>query len=107
MTQLFNRLAATTAFIAMLGMPIEALAVENTRTTTTTTVTTHRPVVQRRVVVRRRHPVRKTIKRVGIGAAGGAVAGALIGGGPGAAIGAVAGGGAGAIYDHHEKSIGK
>jgi hypothetical protein len=54
-----------------------------------------------------RHPVRKTIKRVGIGAAGGAAAGALIGGGPGAAIGAVAGGGAGAIYDHHEKKIGK
>jgi uncharacterized membrane protein len=54
-----------------------------------------------------RHPVRKTVKRVGIGAAGGAAAGALIGGGPGAAIGAVAGGATGAIYDHHEKKIGK
>ncbi len=54
----------------------------------------------------RRHPVRKTIKRVGIGAAGGAAVGALVGGGPGAAIGAVAGGGAGAIYDHHEKRKG-
>lgn len=54
-----------------------------------------------------RHAVRKTIKRVGLGAAGGAAIGALAGGGPGAAIGAVAGGAAGAIYDHHEKKEGK
>jgi outer membrane lipoprotein SlyB len=64
-----------------------------------TTVVTHRR--------HRRHPVRKTVKRVGIGAAGGAAVGALAGGGKGAAIGAVAGGGAGAIYDHHEKKQGK
>ncbi|MDP9169235.1 MAG: hypothetical protein M3N54_01345 [Acidobacteriota bacterium] len=56
---------------------------------------------------RERHPVRKTIKRVGLGAAGGALVGGLAGGGTGAAIGAFAGGGAGAIYDHHEKKIGK
>ncbi len=56
---------------------------------------------------RERHPVRKSIKRIGIGAAGGAATGALIGGGPGAAIGAVAGGSAGAIYDHHQKRVGK
>ena len=56
---------------------------------------------------RERHPVRKTIKRVGIGAAGGAAIGALAGGGKGAAIGALAGGAAGAIYDHHEKRRGR
>lgn len=68
------------------------------------TYTSHR---SRHHVVHRRHPIRKTIKRVGIGAAGGAATGALIGGGPGAAIGALAGGAAGAIYDGHEKSKGK
>ena len=42
----------------------------------------------------------KTVKRVGVGAAGGAVAGALMGHPiAGAAIGA----GAGAVYDHHKK----
>jgi len=46
---------------------------------------------------------RKTAKRVGIGAAGGAVIGALAGGGRGAAIGAGAGAGAGYLYDRHEK----
>ena len=65
----------------------------------------HRP--QHHTVYRGHHHIRKTVKRVGIGAAGGAAAGALIGGGPGAAVGAVAGGTAGAIYDHHEKSHGK
>ena len=45
----------------------------------------------------------KTLKRVGIGAAGGAGLGALIGGGAGAGIGAIAGGGAGALYDRHKK----
>ncbi|HKD09536.1 MAG TPA: YMGG-like glycine zipper-containing protein [Bryobacteraceae bacterium] len=57
-------------------------------------------------VYRGHHHIRKTIKRVGIGAAGGAAIGGLAGGGTGAAIGAVAGGGAGAIYDHHEKAHG-
>jgi uncharacterized protein YcfJ len=61
------------------------------------------PRHHRYVVRHRRHPIRKTFKRVGIGAAGGAGVGALIGGGPGAAIGALAGGAAGAIYDGHEK----
>ena len=97
MAHFFNRLTAATALIGIISIPSLGLAVE----------TTQRPVVVRRhVVVKKRHPVRKTIKRVGIGAAGGAAAGALIGGGPGAAVGAVVGGGAGAIYDHHEKSKG-
>ena len=69
--------------------------------------TTYTAPRHRHHVVHRRHPIRKTIKRVGIGAAGGAGVGALIGGGPGAAIGALAGGAAGAIYDGHEKSKGK
>lgn len=45
----------------------------------------------------------KTLKRVGIGAAGGAGIGALAAGGPGAAIGGIAGAGAGYIYDRHRK----
>lgn len=45
----------------------------------------------------------KTAKRVGIGAAGGAVIGALAGGGKGAGIGAAAGAGAGYLYDRHKK----
>jgi outer membrane lipoprotein SlyB len=67
------------------------------------------PVVARRTYYqRRRHRARrKTIKRVGIGAAGGAAIGAIAGGGPGAAIGAIAGGGAGALYDSHEKHKGR
>jgi outer membrane lipoprotein SlyB len=59
-----------------------------------------------RTVYRGRHHIRKTVRRVAIGAAGGAAIGAIAGGGPGAAIGAIAGGGAGAIYDHHEKTKG-
>jgi uncharacterized protein YcfJ len=60
---------------------------------------------------RRRHYIRhrrhmKTVKRVGIGAAGGAVAGALIGGGKGAGIGAAVGAGAGYLYDRHKKHHG-
>lgn len=47
-----------------------------------------------------------TIKRVGIGAAGGAGIGALAGGPIGAGIGAIAGAGAGALYDAHEKHHG-
>lgn len=57
-------------------------------------------------VYRGHHHIRKTVKRVGVGAAGGAAIGAVAGGGPGAAIGAVAGGTAGAVYDHHEKTHG-
>lgn len=58
-------------------------------------------------VYRGHHHIRRTVRRVGIGAAGGAAIGAVAGGGPGAAIGAVAGGAAGAIYDHHEKTQGR
>ena len=47
-----------------------------------------------------------TIKRVGLGAAGGAAIGALAGGGKGAGIGAIAGAGAGALYDAHQKNKG-
>ena len=54
---------------------------------------------------RRAH--RKTVKRVGIGAAGGAVVGALAGGGKGAGIGAAAGAGAGYLYDRHKKHEGR
>ena len=42
------------------------------------------------------------MKRIGGGAAGGAVIGALVGGGKGAAVGALAGG-AGHLYDRHKK----
>jgi outer membrane lipoprotein SlyB len=52
---------------------------------------------------RRSSGKKKTIKRVGIGAAGGAAIGALAGGGKGAAIGAIAGGGTGYVYDQHKK----
>jgi hypothetical protein len=52
---------------------------------------------------RRSSGKRKTIKRVGVGAAGGAAIGALAGGGKGAAIGAIAGGGTGYVYDQHKK----
>jgi hypothetical protein len=48
----------------------------------------------------------KTVKRVGVGAAGGAAIGALAGGGKGAGIGAIAGAGAGALYDRHQKHKG-
>lgn len=46
---------------------------------------------------------KKSVLRVGGGAAGGAVIGALAGGGKGAAIGGLAGGGAGYLYDRHKK----
>ncbi len=52
----------------------------------------------------RRHM--ETLKRVGIGAGGGAVVGGLIGGGAGAGIGALAGGGAGYLWDRHQKHHG-
>ena len=67
----------------------------------------HRYHRTRHTVYSGHHHIRKTVKRVGIGAAGGAAIGAIAGGGPGAAIGAIAGGGAGAIYDHHEKTKGR
>lgn len=105
MATLLSRLAVTTALIGLLSAPVPMLAGETV--TTTRTVRNGSTVVHRSVKRKKRHPVRKTVKRVGIGAAGGAVAGGLIGGGTGAAIGAVAGGGAGAIYDHHEKKHGK
>src|SRR3954466_6001383 len=105
MKRLFNHFAASIALLGIVAIPCE-VAAETARTVTTTT-TVSAPVIRRHVVVRKRHPVRKTINGVGIGAAGGAAAGALIGGGTGAAIGAVAGAGAGAIYDQHEKRIGK
>ena len=57
----------------------------------------------RRRAYERRRAHRKTVKRVGVGAAGGAVIGALAGGGKGAGIGAIVGGGAGYLYDRHKK----
>lgn len=48
----------------------------------------------------------KTLKRVGIGAGGGAVVGGLIGGGKGAGIGALAGGGTGYLYNRHRNRSG-
>lgn len=45
----------------------------------------------------------RTARRVGVGAAGGAVIGALAGGGKGAGIGAAAGAGAGYLYDKHKQ----
>ena len=58
-----------------------------------------------RYIRHRRHM--KTAKRVGIGAAGGAVIGAIAGGGKGAGIGALVGGGAGYLYDRHERHHGR
>ncbi len=52
----------------------------------------------------RHHRHMKTAKRVGIGAAGGAVGGALLGH---PLAGAAVGAGAGALYDHHKKKQGK
>lgn len=50
---------------------------------------------------------KKTVKRVGVGTAGGALVGALAGGGKGAAIGAAAGAGGGLLYDKHKKKEGR
>jgi outer membrane lipoprotein SlyB len=49
----------------------------------------------------------RTLKRTGIGAAGGAAIGALAGGGKGAAIGGIAGAGAGYLYDRHKRHHGE
>lgn len=46
---------------------------------------------------------RKSVERIGGGAAGGAVIGALAGGGKGAAVGAAVGSGGGYLYDRHKK----
>jgi outer membrane lipoprotein SlyB len=87
-----------TALLALASLTPAAFA-------DTTYYSRHRP--RHHTVYQGRHHIRKTVKRVGIGAGGGAAAGALIGGGPGAAVGAVAGGTAGAVYDHHEKRKGR
>jgi outer membrane lipoprotein SlyB len=65
----------------------------------------HHYVQRGSAVKHKRHM--KTVKRVGIGAAGGAAIGALAGGGKGAGIGALAGAGAGALYDRHKKHKGQ
>jgi hypothetical protein len=62
-------------------------------------------VRHQRYVRHKRHM--DTVKRVGLGAAGGAAIGALAGGGKGAGIGAIAGAGAGALYDAHQKNKGR
>jgi len=67
---------------------------------------THRHYHHRRYYSRRAAHHR-TAKRVGIGAAGGAVVGALAGGGKGAGIGAAAGAGAGYLYDRHKRHEGQ
>jgi outer membrane lipoprotein SlyB len=64
----------------------------------------HHYQTQHQYVKHKRHM--KTLKRVGIGAAGGAGIGALVGGGTGAAVGALVGGGGGALYDRHKKHHG-
>jgi outer membrane lipoprotein SlyB len=51
----------------------------------------------------KRKAKKRSVERIGGGAAGGAIIGALAGGGKGAAIGAAAGGGAGYLYDRHKK----
>ena len=100
MTRLVNNFVATVAFLGMIAIPGEVWAVQP--------APDNAAAAQHRAAKRRhRRAVRKTVKRVGIGAAGGAAAGAVIGGGPGAAVGAIAGAGAGAIYDQHEKDKGR
>jgi outer membrane lipoprotein SlyB len=90
------RLSVATALLSLISFVPQAGA-----------VTTYHRYRYHRTVYSGHHHIRKTVKRVGIGAAGGAAVGALAGGGAGAAIGALAGGGAGAIYDHHEKTKGR
>jgi hypothetical protein len=105
MRRLFSNFAAGIALWGILAVPLPVLAVDSTANTNPSpSYSAQRHRVAKR---RHRHAVHKTIKRVGIGAAGGALAGAAIAGGPGAVVGAVAGAGAGAIYDSHEKDKGK
>src|SRR4051812_14541876 len=66
-----------------------------------------RHYVSSRHYVATRHAKRKSVERIGGGAAGGALVGALVGGGKGAAIGAAAGGAGGYAYDRHKKHEGK
>ncbi len=66
-----------------------------------------RHYVSSRRYVPQRHAKRKSVERIGGGAAGGAIVGALVGGGKGAAIGAAAGGAGGYAYDRHKKHEGK
>jgi hypothetical protein len=105
MRRLFSNIAAGIALWGIVAIPVPVSAADSTAYTHPSPSYS----AQRHRVARRRHrrAVHKTIKRVGIGAAGGAAAGAVIGGGPGAAVGAIAGAGAGAIYDQHEKDKGK
>jgi len=70
-----------------------------------TAMVRHHTYYSARYARHRRHM--RTLKRVGIGAAGGAAIGAIVGGGKGGAIGAVAGAGAGALYDAHKRHHGK
>src|SRR5580693_1532233 len=93
----YMRLLAATALLSIVGFVPAASA------DTTYSAPHHR---YHRTVYRGHHHIRRTVRRVAVGAAGGAAIGAIAGGGPGAAIGAVAGGTAGAIYDHHEKTKG-
>lgn len=92
------RLSIATALLSLFSM---------TAFTPAASAATYYSQNHHHTVYRGHHHIRKTFKRVGIGAAGGAVIGAAAGGGPGAAIGAVAGGATGAIYDHHEKTKGR
>jgi outer membrane lipoprotein SlyB len=104
-------LSATLATGLFLGAAGQAGAMSQNQTTqphtTQNRTTQNRHYVQRSTSTTTHKRHMKTAKRVGVGAAGGAVVGALVGGGKGAAIGAAAGAGGGALYDKHEKSKGK
>ncbi len=96
------------SLLPLVAAPVETPVLQPAVYSSTSDHVKVSPVVYRRsTYYRRRHARRKTIKRVGIGAAGGAAIGAIAGGGPGAAIGAIASGGAGALYDAHEKHHGR
>jgi uncharacterized protein YcfJ len=76
-------------------------------TGTATMTFAHEPVRSSYVQKQKKKQKRDTIKRVGVGGAGGAVVGGLLGGGKGAAIGAAAGAGTGYVYDKHKKKKGQ